>query len=64
MRNDPRYAYRTHDPHENYTLEGLLAYAAVVPALVVLLAAPVLVLTMVVGFITACGVSRLRDGVR
>ena len=64
MRNDPRYAYRTHDPHENYTLEGLLAYAAVVPALVVLLAAPVLVLTMVAGGCKACGGARARPVVR
>lgn len=64
MRDGLRYECRTHDPHGNYTLEGLLAYAAAVPALVALLAAPVPVLTLVLGFITACGVFRLRDGVR
>lgn len=64
MRHGLRHECRTHDPHENYTLEGLLACAAVVPALVALLAAPVPVLTLVLGFMTACGVFRLRDGVR
>jgi hypothetical protein len=45
MRHSLYHEYRTHHPHENYTLGGLLVYAAVAPALVALLATTALLPT-------------------
>jgi hypothetical protein len=53
--------YRTHDAHENYTIGGLLLYAAAAPVLVAFLTAPALLLALALGFVTARGASRLRN---
>jgi hypothetical protein len=49
------HASRTHshDARETHSLRGLLAYAAVIPALVALFAAPGIVLAFVLGAVTA-----------
>lgn len=49
----PRHTDRPHAPRENYTLGGLLAYAAFAPMALTLLLAPGVVLAFVVGALTA-----------
>jgi len=53
----------THAPtrtaHETYSTRGLLTYAAAVPALVALLAAPVLLLSFALGVLTAVLLDRV-----
>lgn len=50
--------------HETYTLGGLLAYAGIFPLLVVLLAAPALVLTFGLGAVTALALRRAYASLR
>ncbi len=49
---------RTRTASETYSIRGLLTYAAVVPAFVALLVAPVLVLSFVLGALTAVLLNR------
>jgi hypothetical protein len=44
--------------HESYSARGLLTYAAIVPAFVALLVAPVLVLSFALGALTAVLLNR------
>jgi len=49
---------RTRTASETYSARGLLAYAAVVPAFVALLAAPALLLSFTLGALTAVVLNR------
>ena len=56
----PRHTRPSHTAQTEYTAGGLVVYAALPPAVVGLLAAPVMSFAFVLGVITAVGVSRLR----
>ena len=59
--NRPRHAHRGRSEQlANYSLGGLLVYAAVIPTVVALLAAPTLVGAFAFGIASAAVVSRLR----
>ena len=61
MRGTPRHhTQRSYTAQTGYTVGGLVVYAALVPAVVVLLAAPVMTSAFVLGLIAAVGVSRVR----
>jgi|APHM01.1.fsa_nt_gi hypothetical protein len=53
----PTVSYR-----DQYTLGGLLLYAAIAPAVVVALTAPVVALAFAAGVLTALAIGRMQDG--
>lgn len=55
----PTVSYR-----DQYTLGGIVVYAAVVPAIVVTLAAPVVTAAFVAGALTAALIGRIRSRTR